>query len=40
MYNIAALEELSRIVVHRGRLHVLKVQMYSLLSPDWFDLLT
>ena len=27
VYNIAVLEPLSRIVVHRGKLQVLKVQM-------------
>ena len=27
VYNIAAMEQVSRIVVHRGKLRVLKIQM-------------
>ena len=43
VYNIAALEQLSRIVAHKGKLHVLKIQMDYLLIfrhlwTDWFDL--
>ena len=33
VYSIAALKQLSRIVVHRGKLHVLKMQMDYLQSP-------
>ena len=39
-YNIAVLEQLSSIVVHRDELHVLKIWMiiFSLWWTDWFDL--
>ena len=33
VYNIAVLEQLSRIVLHRGKLHVLKRLEATLLCP-------